>query len=776
MHRQILILALLPFLCTSCERKTERADYRVVPLPRTIAPFAEEKPFVLNCTSTISYPEDNGLLHRNANLLAGYIQDVTGAKLSVSPSRESEIDNAIVLKIDEAIENEEGYRLDVNSKRVVISGKTEAGVFYGMQTLRKSLPLFREGDVLLGAARIDDYPEFGYRGMHLDVARHFFGTEFIKRYLDILALHNINRFHWHLTDDQGWRIEIKKYPKLTETGSQRKETVIGRNSGKYDGIPYGGFYTQEEIKEIVSYAEERYIKIIPEIDIPGHTLAALAAYPEFGCTGGPYEVESRWGIFDDVLCIGNEDAMLFLEDVFDEVAGLFPYEYIHIGGDEAPRVRWEKCPRCQARIKAENLKADDAFSAEDRLQTYCSRRIIEFLKTKGKRVIGWDEMMEGDIDPHLTVMAWRGVDKGAAAARAGLDVIVVPSGYCYFDYYQTDKTDDEPLAIGNYISLEKVYSLQPLPEGLTRKEKKHIIGVQANLWSEYISSNDYAEYMVLPRMAALSEVQWTPPGKKDYRDFATRLERLLKLYGNEKYEYSTHAYDIKAVYTPKPKEKRIEVTLSTIDDAPIYFTLDGSAPTRASTLYSGPLSLFETAAFKAVAIRPEAAPGKVIAEDICFNKATNRPITLSLQPSAKYAYNGSSTLVDGLRGNDNYATGRWLGFIGGDVEAIIDLGKQMKVSKVRTHAIVDMSAWVMGLTGLAVSVSNDNDSYREAISEDYPADTNIDKHGVDTYEVLFAPVTARYIKVLMKRTAALPEGHNGEGRAPYMFIDEIVVE
>lgn len=776
MYKQLSILATFFIVCASCERSTAQADYQVIPLPQEITALPEGKPFILNDKTVISYPEENNLLHSNAQLLAGYIRSSTGKQLTLSPSGGQDISNAIVLCIDETIENKEGYRLDVNGGQITIAGQTQAGVFYGMQTLRKAMPLSANGDVRLEAVRIDDCPRFAYRGMHLDVARHFFDKDFVKRYIDILSLHNINRFHWHLTDDQGWRIEIKKYPWLTQTGSMRKETVIGRNSGKFDGTPYGGFYTQEEIREIINYAAERYIEIIPEVDIPGHMLAALTAYPEYGCTGKGYEVEGRWGIFDDVLCIGNDDAMTFLEDVFAEVAELFPGEYIHIGGDEAPRVRWKKCPKCQARIKAENLKADGKFAAEDRLQTWCSQRIEKFLNAKGKKVIGWDEILEGDAAQGATIMAWRGIDKGVEAARAGHDVIMVPTGYCYFDYYQTDKTADEPLAIGNYVSLEKVYSLQPVPESLSEEEGKRIRGVQANLWSEYIPTGEHAEYMVLPRMAALAEVQWTLPGKKDYRDFTARLGRLLKIYDKEGYTYSTRAYDIKAEFTPIPGEKRIEVTLHTPDDAPVYYTLDGSRPTSSSTLYEGPVSMSGTAAFKAVAIRPESGPGKIVEEDILFHKAVNRPITLTLPPSARYTFSGPSTLVDGLRGNGNYATGRWLGFIGGDVEAVIDLEQPVEISSVRTHAIVDMSAWVMGATGLAVSVSGDNLLYREVASKAYPVDTDISKHSVETYEVSFQPVATRYVKIGIKKSPALPKGHNGEGKGAYMFVDEIVVE
>ena len=420
---------------------------------------------------------------------------------------------------------------------MTLNGQTENGVFYGIQTLRKSIPSQTiASSILLPAGTIQDEPRFSYRGMHLDVGRHFFPIEFVKKYIDLLALHNMNTFHWHLTEDQGWRIEIKKYPKLTEIGAWRDRTVIGRNTDEYDNTRYGGFYTQEQAKEIVEYAQERYITVIPEVDLPGHMLAALAAYPEMGCTGGPYEVCPRWGVFEDVLCIGNEQTMQFLEDVMAEIIDIFPSEYIHIGGDEAPRTRWEKCPKCQARIKAEGLKEDKEHSKEDRLQSYCMTRIEKFLNSKGRRIIGWDEILEGDVAPNATVMSWRGSAGGIKAAQLGHDVIMTPNDYCYFDYYQSQDTENEPFAIGGFIPLEKVYSLEPTAS-LTEEQAKHILGAQANLWTEYIPTTEQVEYMVLPRMAALAEVQWTQPEKKDYTYFTTRLAGLISLYQRDKLNY-----------------------------------------------------------------------------------------------------------------------------------------------------------------------------------------------------------------------------------------------
>lgn len=536
----VLLAGFIALSCASC-RTEEKADYQVVPLPQEVS-LTQEKPFRLDRSTCITHPEGNALLKRNAEFLSEYIRQATGHAPQVKALQEGETKkNAINLSLDTAVDNPEGYELTATSEGIRIAGQTANGVFYGCQTLRKSIPAEATGaDILIPAGSIKDEPRFAYRGMHLDVCRHFFPLEFVKEYIDLLALHNMNTFHWHLTDDQGWRIEIKKYPKLTEVGSMRSRTVVGKaRSKEYDNTPYGGFYTQEQAKEIVAYAQERYITVIPEVDLPGHMLAALAAYPDMGCTGGPYEVSPDWGIFKDVLCIGNEQTMQFLEDVMEEITEIFPSKYVHIGGDEAPRTRWASCPKCQARIKAEGLKADKEHTAEDRLQSYCMTRIEKFLNNKGRQIIGWDEILEGDVAPNATVMSWRGTSGGIKAAQMGHDVIMTPNVYCYFDYYQSKDTENEPLAIGGYLPVEKVYSLDPTAS-LTEEQARHILGAQANVWTEYIATTEHVEYMILPRMAALAEVQWTKSEKKDYADFTQRLPRLMKFYQRDSLNYAKH--------------------------------------------------------------------------------------------------------------------------------------------------------------------------------------------------------------------------------------------
>ena len=439
----------------------------------------------------------------------------------------------------------EEYALNVNAKGVTVEASAFPGLFYGIQTLKQMLPAEIYGgrkakaNWALPYVSILDAPRFDYRGIHLDACRHFWSVEETKRYIDIAATYKLNRLHWHLTEDQGWRMEIKKYPKLTEVGAWRNGTCIGKDFDSNDGIRYGGFYTQDEMREIVAYAAERNIIVIPEVDLPGHMVAALAAYPELGCTGGPYEVWTRWGVADDVLCVGKEETFTFLEDVLTEVMDIFPSEYIHIGGDECPKDRWEECPLCQARIKELGLKAHGDFSAEQELQCYVTARIQKFLNDHGRKIIGWDEILEGDLASGATVMSWRGTQGGIEAARRGFDVVMTPNSHMYFDYYQSREPDKEPLCIGGYVPVEKVYSYEPY-EGMDPGTEDRILGVQANLWTEYIGTEEFLEYMLLPRLCALSEVQWCDSGRKDFTRFDTFLDHTFKMLDAMGYTYARH--------------------------------------------------------------------------------------------------------------------------------------------------------------------------------------------------------------------------------------------
>ena len=528
--RHLFISLVMALVAMNAVAQESRANYRVIPLPGTINGI-KGADFKLTERCIVNYPTGNRDMERNAALLSQYVEEMTGMHLSTRPTLNAKDRSGnISLLIDPKMDGDEAYSILVTSNTIEISGKTAAGVFYGIQTLRKSLPAGDTQVLNLPASQITGSPRFGYRGMHLDCSRHFFGVETVKRYLDIMALHGMNRLHWHLTDDQGWRVEIKKYPRLTEVGGWRNGTTLGHNSPVNDGIRYGGFFTQEEIRDIVRYAADRYITIIPEIDMPGHMLGALAAYPELGCTGGPYEVWGLWGVTDDILCAGKDQTLQFVKDVLDEIIQLFPGEYIHIGGDESPRVRWEQCPLCQQRIRQLGIQAKDKQSAEALLQGWFTTQVQHYLASNGKRIIGWDELLGCDVDTTATIMSWRGAEPGAKGAMLGHDVIMTPVGPLYFDYYQTSKTWSEPTSFGGCNTLKKVYDFEPVAPELPAEKRHHILGAQANVWTEYITCEPQIQYQVLPRMAALAEVQWIQPQQKNYLDFKARLPRLTDIY------------------------------------------------------------------------------------------------------------------------------------------------------------------------------------------------------------------------------------------------------
>lgn len=525
--------------------------------------------FLIGCTGTIVSPQDVSVIPQPASVevmdgafrltgntqanflyeapeleyVAQALEDITedifgeGIKMNLTSLDAS---HGINFLLDESIP-EEGYILEVSPKTIDIASSTASGAFYALQTLRQLMTAaaFSTDDIKvveIPAVKIEDAPFLGYRGTMLDVGRYFFKVEDVKNVLDIMAMHKMNTFHWHLTEDQGWRIEIEKYPRLTEVGSMRKRTIIGKDpNGEYDEntpfdtIPHGGFYTKDEIREVVQYAAERFITVIPEIEFPGHSLAALASYPWLGCTGEQYEVRQSWDIEDRVFCPGKETTFEFLEGVLAEVVELFPSEYIHIGGDECPTKYWQKCPHCAKRMKEEGLKT------HRQLQGYGIARVEKFLESHGKHLIGWDEILEAGVTPNSIVMSWRGTEGGVKAAKQGNRAIMAPSTYCYFDYYQSKDRENEPLAWGGFLPLEKVYSFNP-HEGLSEEETEYILGVQANLWTEYIPHIKQAQYMLLPRLAALCEVGWTAD-KGAYEDFLSRLPALEALYDAYGYEH-----------------------------------------------------------------------------------------------------------------------------------------------------------------------------------------------------------------------------------------------
>jgi len=537
MKNIVIICMFLTFL--SCKQETKTTELFIIPKPVMVDFTGNE--FKINQHTSIVYCKSNIGFDKVANYLKEEIKKNLNLDLEIIHSENNSKKNAIIL-IKDSIQNNhpEGYLMNVTKRNVQLFSSTANGSFYGVQTLLQLLKIDDLNDQItfgntIPGVKINDYPRFKWRGMHLDVCRHFFYKEFVKKYIDALAMHKMNTFHWHLTDDQGWRIEIKKYPKLTEIGSVRKETMVGKSWNEFDGKPHAGFFTQEDIKEIVQYASDRFITIVPEIEMPGHALAALASYPELGCTGGPYEVAKTWGVFDDVFCVGNDKTVEFLQDILTEVIALFPGKYIHIGGDECPKAAWEKCPKCQKRIKEEGLK--DEFE----LQSYFIRQIEKFLIANNKKLIGWDEILEGGLAPSATVMSWRGTEGGIHAAKLGHDVVMTPNPICYFDHYQGD-SKSEPLAIGGFTDLAKVYNYEPVPSELNEQESTYVLGAQANIWTEYITTPNHLEYMALPRMCALAEIVWTLSEQKDFEDFKTRLKKHVLRLKAQKYNYRSLDY------------------------------------------------------------------------------------------------------------------------------------------------------------------------------------------------------------------------------------------
>lgn len=771
------LMGVLCILFSTCfyacsEKRTLNSDYEIIPKPLDVNCKGDAS-FLLKDGVAVIYPENNRKMQDNAEFLVDYVERQTGVKLTSHAGMP--VDGAICLTLDLSDDNAEAYKLIVNDKRVCISGASEAGVFYGIQTLRKSLPVAQDINVNLSAVEIYDKPRFAYRGAMLDVARHFYTVDEVKTFIDMLALHNINRFHWHLTDDQGWRIEIKKYPKLMSVASERKETVVGRwYSGIYDGKPYGGYYTQDELRDVIDYAAKRHITIIPEVDLPGHMQAALTAYPELGCTGGPYEVRTIWGVSQDVLCVGNDFTLQFVKDVLSEVADIFPSEYIHIGGDECPKVRWEKCPKCQERIKSLGLKSDAKHTKEQRLQSYMIQEAAKYLKEKGKRIIGWTEILEGGLVPDATLMSWIGESGGIEAAHQHHDVIMTPNTYLYFDYYQSKKVEDEPLAIGGYLPIEKTYNYEPMPKELTKEEQQYIKGVQANLWTEYIPVFSQVQYMVLPRLGATAEVQWTDPSKKDYKDFLRRVPHLVAVYDCYGWNCATHVYDVNVDMKADTVNHVLNVQLSTMADDPIYYTLDGQDPTEKSLKYTKPFTIDQSVVLKTMAVHPDRT-SKISVDTIRFNKATLKPVVL-LQPNeSRFSPDGPVVLVDGRNGNHSFDTGAWLAVAGNDLEAVINMQAETILSSASVHVYVRKDAWLFDARGFSVSVSSDNKNYKEVASQEYKQMQESDSDGIIEHELSFDPCKATYVKIKVISEKSMPDWHWDAGKAPFLLVDEIIL-
>ena len=773
--KKIYILLFAALLAVSCKSGAE-GSINVVPYPNEVQ--------IKNGT----FKADGAAFH-----VSGEFDQATkdaveafAAQLSLVSGKESLVDakaagKGFVFAYNGALPAE-AYSLKVGRSSATVEASSLNGVIYAIQTIKQMLPVEIFGKTAaadkaweMQCVEINDAPRFGYRGMHIDEARHFFGMDAVKRYIDIMEIHKLNTLHWHLTDDQGWRIEIKKYPRLTEVGSIRNKTIIGhiRTSKEYDHTRYGEgmWYSQEQIKEIIAYAASKGITVIPEIDLPAHMLAALTAYPELGCTGGPYEVWGDWGISDEVLCVGKESTMLFLEDVLAEVCELFPAEYIHIGGDECPKVRWEKCPHCQAKIKELGLKDDDKHQAEHYLQSYVTARMEKFLTTKGKKLIGWDEILEGEVAPNATIMSWRGVTGGLQAVRLGHDAIMTPNTYFYLDYYQSLDKENEPLAIGGYLPVEKCYSFEPTTDEMTAEEAARILGVQANLWTEYIATESHLQYMLLPRLTALSEVQWCNKENKNWDRFYESADDFCAIYETMGYTYSTHIFDTKGEVSINKENNTVEVSLSTQGDAPIRYTLDGSEPDANSPLYEGPVAIENSCVIKA-----KAEKGCAFTKTSTAHKAMGRKAFANTAPHNKYTFNYPDNLTDGVRGVDNFNSGEWVGFNGEALDVIVEMDGKQRYSSLTVGTLISKGDWVFNPASITVSLSKNDADYLTVAKEEYPSFGQNDPDGRKDYKITFPESDSKYIRIEVKPVDSMPTWHPGKGRRGFVFVDEITVE
>ena len=743
----------------------------VVPVPWQVT--EGKGVFNIQYGTRIQVDETNGTMDM-AELLAKKISSSSGLELGISSYNAAfPKSNTIVFTTlgAEVALGKEGYSIEITETNVFIKAVSANGFFYGLQTLLQLLPPDiekpRSGSkaYTLPVVSIKDMPRFGYRGMHLDVGRYMYPVDFIKKFIDIMAMYKLNTFHWHLTEDQGWRIEIKKYPLLTTISSMRKGSQIEKTD-QSDNIPYGGFYTQAEAREIVAYATTKFITVIPEIEMPGHAVALLAAYPALSCTGGPFEVRYQWGVADDILCAGNDSVFTVMQDILTEIIDIFPSTYIHIGGDEAPKSRWKECSKCQARIQNEGLK-DEA-----ELQSYFIRRIEKFLVSKNRKLIGWDEILEGGLAPEATVMAWRGIQAAIDAATQGHDAIMTPVDYCYFDYYQGDPAT-EPLAIGGHLTLKTVYSYNPVPPVLTSDQVKHIIGVQGNVWTEYMKTSDVVEYMAFPRAIALAEIAWSQQERRNWDDFINRMDNQFPRLDNLKVNYSKGSFI--ADFTMKRENDRNLVVLSSeTKGMEIRYTIDGSDPVPASALYTEPFELTRSAVVKAALFNKGKIAGSVNEREINVNKASGKPVTIVKPYSFKYPGTGEQAMTDGLTGSNAYKSG-WQGYEGTDMAFTVDLLNPTKISSVSVNFVKSPADWVLFPEQVQYAFSSDGKTWQNIEPIKFDA-SSPSKKEVQAAKSKFPEKEVRYIKVMATSPKILPEWHEYKGQPCWIFADELIVE
>ena len=769
--KRILFLFICPLLAVACNKRVV-ADYNVIPQVQNLS-VKDGDVYVFDSSRKLVY--DNQDSRRSLELFAQDLEELVGIRPSVAAGTSEDAKGNVYFTLGLQDGRKEAYSINVSSDGILVRAVAPEGIYRATRTLLKSVGTEKTSSVEFPSAEVSDWPRFGYRGLMLDVSRHFSDVEMVKRTIDMLALHQLNIFHWHLTDDQGWRIEIKSHPELTEVGAWRDDTVVGRYLGgtdyPTDGKRHGGFYTQEQIREIVAYAKERYIEIIPEIDLPGHTSAVLAAYPQLGCEDKEYKVANRWGVIRDVLCAGNPASLDLFKDIMDEVCDLFPGKYIHLGGDECVKDRWKACPKCQKKIRELGLKDGSRYSKEDYLQSWFMGEVASFVQSKGKRVIGWDEILEGVPMDDSVIMSWRGTEGGITAARMGHDVVMTPTSDMYFDQSQTLASQLEEIPVGGFINVMKVYSYEPLPASLTPEQQKHILGCQANVWCEYMPEERIRQYQMLPRLAALSEVQWTMPERKNYKDFLKRLPKMLSIYDHYGYNYAKHIFDVACSYSVNVEKGSLEVSLSTLGNDPIYYTLDGTSPqTKKAMLYEDtPIVISSPSELKVSVLRN----GKFTKEETLFkldcNKATFKKVNISTTLNIMQAHLPHEILTDGIIGSLRCDDYRWMSCTG-RMSLILDLGKSESFSRIGWVALNSKSENILVPQNVKIQISEDGKQYCTILDIEKNHEIKAEQ-SVERISEEVGAQTARYIKMDFD-SYKYPD----KTSPSWVFLSELIVE
>lgn len=769
--KRILFLFICPLLAVACNKRVV-ADYNVIPQVQNLS-VKDGDVYVFDSSRKLVY--DNQDSRRSLELFAQDLEELVGIRPSVAAGTSEDAKGNVYFTLGLQDGRKEAYSINVSSDGILVRAVSPEGIYRATRTLLKSVGTEKASSVEFPSAEVSDWPRFGYRGLMLDVSRHFSDVEMVKRTIDMLALHQLNIFHWHLTDDQGWRIEIKSHPELTEVGAWRDDTVVGRYLGgtdyPTDGKRHGGFYTQEQIREIVAYAKERYIEIIPEIDLPGHTSAVLAAYPQLGCEDKEYKVANRWGVIRDVLCAGNPASLDLFKDIMDEVCDLFPGKYIHLGGDECVKDRWKACPKCQKKIRELGLKDGSRYSKEDYLQSWFMGEVASFVQSKGKRVIGWDEILEGVPMDDSVIMSWRGTEGGITAARMGHDVVMTPTSDMYFDQSQTLASQLEEIPVGGFINVMKVYSYEPIPASLTPEQQKHILGCQANVWCEYMPEERIRQYQMLPRLAALSEVQWTMPERKNYKDFLKRLPKMLSIYDHYGYNYAKHIFDVACSYSVNVEKGSLEVSLSTLGNDPIYYTLDGTSPqTKKAMLYDDtPIVISSPSELKVSVLRN----GKFTKEETLFkldcNKATFKKVNISTTLNIMQAHLPHEILTDGIIGSLRCDDYRWMSCTG-RMSLVLDLGKSESFSRIGWVALNSRSENILVPQNVKIQISEDGKQYCTILDIEINHEIKAEQ-SVECISEEVGAQTARYIKMDFD-SYKYPD----KTSPSWVFLSELIVE